>query len=269
MKKILFAALILCASIACKKQGAPAPKEHLLTKIFENEVLQFEFEYTSGKKLQKSRKYYTGSGALMWEDAYEYDGNGYPKQKMRTNGNGDKYLYKYECSSAGYIIKISIVPQQGQDSGKVTNWKSYTYNARNQVITINHYEDANTPEGYETLEYGNNGNLSVLKVYVEAPGDPELFLVWKFGGGNNRIGNGLRKAFVEPERTEFTFFDANSINVSRYSNNLVQQVYNYSMTDRHSEIAGQLAQQTITTKQTYPSAGTPEVNNMRYEYVEK
>src|SRR5688572_28195698 len=138
MKRLFFAILVLCASVSCKKEGAPAPKEHLLTSIFENDVLQQEFEYTAGKKLHKSREYYTGSGALMWEDAYEYDGKGYPKQKMRTNGNGDQYLYKYECNSAGYIIKISIIPQQGQDSAKVTSWKSYTYNARNQVITINH-----------------------------------------------------------------------------------------------------------------------------------
>jgi hypothetical protein len=269
MKRILFAAMVLCASVSCKKDGAPAPKEHLLTKIFENDILEYEFEYSSGKKLQRSRQYYTGSGALMYEDAYEYDGKGYPKQKMRTNSNGDKYLYKYECNSAGYIIKNSIIPQQGQDSGKVTSWKSYTYNARNQVITINHYEDANTPEGYEALEYAANGSLYTLKVFIEAPGGPELFLAWKFTGTTNRIGNGLRKAFVEPERTDFTFFDANSITVTRYSNNMAQQVYNYTMTNRHSEIAGQLAQQTIASKQTFPSATTPDVNNMRYEYVEK
>jgi hypothetical protein len=205
----------------------------------------------------------------MWEDAYEYDNKGYLKQKTRTNGAGDKYLYRFECNNAGYVIKISMVPLQGQDSGKIEFWSSYTYNARNQLIRINRYEGDNTAEGYETLEYADNGSLSILRVFVEEAAGAELLLGWKFNGATNRIGNGLRKAFVEPERTEFTFLDANSIYVSRYSNNLVQSVYNYTMTNRQSEIAGQLAQQTITGKQTFGVGGSPEVKNMRYEYVEK
>lgn len=269
MKRILFAVLIFSASISCKKQGAPAPKEFLLTNIFEDDKIQFEYEYGPGKRLKKVTKYYTGSGTVNWITTYEYDGSGYLKEKLMVNNSGEGVKFKFECNSAGHVIKGSRIPLNGADSGKVTNWTAYTYNGKNQLIQINYYSDNDDPEGYETLEYESNGGLSELKMYSEQAGGSKLQIKYHFNGVSNRIGQGLRRAFIEPDKKDLMFLDAKSIDISIYNSaGAVQSIYNYSMTGRQSEIAGQLSEQTITDKQTFPSASTPDVKKMRYEYVE-
>lgn len=267
MKRILIAALIFCVSVSCKKGGAPAPKEKLLSSIYEDDKLQYSFEYSSDKKLKKVRKFHNASLTPTYEDAYTYDANGFLKEKLRVVSLA-KTRYIYECNNAGMVIKISQIPLTGADSGKVTQWSTYTYNGSNQLIKINYYLDEDTPEGYQTLEYAGNGGLANHKSYVEKLGGSVLLVYWKFNGASNRVNPGMRKAFIEPDKTEFMLLDAKTIDVTIYSNGLTQTIHNYAMSDRASDGPGLLTKQTITSKQTFPAASIPAAKAMRYEYVE-
>lgn len=267
MKRILFAAFILCASIACKKQGAPAPKEKLLSSIYEDNKLRYSYEYRSDKKLKKVKKYADGAVDPVMEDTYEYDAAGNLKEKNRINFSiPSKFLY--ECNADGLVTKISVIDMSGADSGEVSQWSSYSYNARKQLVKINYYLGDDKPEGYETLEYYDEGGLAKIKAYVEGAGGSTLFVYWKYTGSSIRLSPGLMRAFIEPDKKEFMFMNAKSIDIELYAAGVVSSSTNHTMSDREAAAAGALGKQTITTKKTFPGIGPSTVKKMRYEYVE-
>lgn len=269
MKRILFAALIFCTSISCKKEGAPAPKENLLARVYENDKILCEYEYGAGKRLKKVTKYFSGSGTLNSITNYEYDGSGFLKEKTVTNNSDIHIKYKFECNSSGIVMKASKILLNGVDSGKITNWTAYTYNSKNQLVKTSYYVGDDSPDGYELLEYSDNGGLSTVKIFGQQAGGSKILISYHFNGVSNRMAQGIRRAFIEPDKKDLMYFDAKSFDIKSYnSGGAVQSLYNYSMSGRKSEMAGTISEQIITDQQTWPAASTPDVNKMRYEYVE-
>lgn len=267
MKRLLYPALIVCAFISCRKQGAPAPKEILLSKISDHNKVKYEFEYTTDNRLRTMKKYYNGSPVIT---TYEYN-NGSLSQAIKTNIYGvpvEKIIY--EWNNSGQMIKRTHIDIKGADSGKIVYYTSFTYNAKKQVIKVNNYLGDDTPGGYQTMEYADNGNILLLREYGEKPAGSILVYEWEYKGGTNRISPGIRKAWVEPFEKELPFFDATEIIHTTYEDGSVDTKYKYSMMSRKSEIPGHMSEQHMTYAMIDPvvwPAG--EQHAMTYEYIEQ
>jgi hypothetical protein len=268
MKRIAFFLLIFSAVASCKKEGTPAEKEKLLSKIYENHALQYEFEYSSDKRLKKVKRYNGGSVAPVATYEYQYDGKGQLIQKTSYNLSGKpttKFLYQW--TDQGQVAKYTAIDLSGADSGEVSYWGSYAYNEKKWIVKLNNFWPNDDPGGYHILEYNNNGALLERKSYSEKPGGSTLELEYDYVGAQNRIHPAFRKAFIEPANDDLPFYDAKSILYTNYHNGLIQTVHTYTMTDRKSE-AGVWVEQTITYQQTFGGGAGAEVRKMRYEYID-
>jgi hypothetical protein len=268
MKHIIFLLIVVAAIASCKKTGAPKPKETLLSKIFQNDTLTYEFEYSADRRLSRMKKYY--ADGFMREYTYEYDSEGSLKLKWLVNSSGKKtYKYIYETNSAGKAIKISQIPLTGADSGKVVYWSSFTYNAGGNPIRINNYMDDDVPAGYEILEY-DGGRLTERKQYGEKNGEAKMVFLSKYTGPTNRIHPGILKAWVEPFEPEMYFFSAEAIYISYYEDGDKENQHDFNLFSREAGPTGGLwSSQTISIKKSYPIP-LPIMDHryMRYEYVE-
>lgn len=268
MKTLAYTALVILILASCKKSGAPMPKEKLLAKIYENNELVKEFAYNADNRLKTVKTYKDGSVEPYLVDTYEYDSNGFLKEKNRV-ANGKLLKFLFQCNSAGQVIKMTTIDMYGIDSGKVHVWNGYTYNVQNRLIRMDLYESDDELLSYQELEYATNGGLVSILSYRLTMGEPELVQRWKFQGASGRVGPGMQKAFIEPDKKEFMNLDAKSYKVTTYAAGSIQSVTEVEMSGREAVGPGLLSKQTITLDNTFPIAGTPIVKNMRYEYVEQ
>lgn len=270
MKRLLFLLLIFSAVASCKKDGAPAVKEKLLSRIYEDDALRYEFEYSSDKKLKKLIRY-IGPGLVPNEiNLYEYDGKGQLKQKTLTNGS-DKPItkFQYTWTDQGQLAKYTATGLSGADSGKIAYWMSFAYNEKNWIVKMSEFLADDNLVGSQSMDYSDNGALLETRIYSEKPAGSSLVFLYEYTGANYRLHSAYWKAWVEPGEHNLIFFHATSFKITQYDDGVVKAAYTYTMSDRKSEAGGGLwDEQTITYKKTYPAGYSPEARKMRYEYTE-
>ena len=273
MKKMMLLVLIGSLAVSCKKNGSPGAKEQLLSKVYENDELLYAFEYRADRKLHRLKKYPSGSLTPNIIYEYEYDAKGRLQQKTYINGltgiPGVRFLY--ESNDAGQIVKRLAYDISGADSGKLSLWAAYSYNAQKRMVKENNYFGDDKPAGYRTWEYADNGTVLSIKAYGEKPSGSMLVELWECYGGAPQVDPGIIKAWVEPGETELLFFDADKIDITHYSDGSAHAKYRYLLSDRKTVgTAMQLSEQLITYVKVFPAAPSlVELRQMRYEYVEQ
>jgi hypothetical protein len=261
--------LIFSAVASCKKNGAPAVKEKLLSKMYQDDELRYEFEYSSDKKLKKVTKY---NGAFTPYEVYqyEYDGKGQLMQKIHSNGSGKpitKFLYTW--TDQGQVAKYTATELSGADSGKIEYWVSFAYNERKRLVKMSNFLADDNLVSSQSLEYNDNGALLEMRLYSEKPAGSSLVYLYEYTGANFRIHPSFMKAWIEPGESNLIFYHATGIKITQYDDGAVKSVHTYTMTDRKSDDPGAgWTEQTITYKKTFPAGFNPDIRKMRYEYIE-
>lgn len=270
MKQLLFLLLIISAVASCKKEGAPAVKEKLLSRIYQDDVLQYEFEYSSDQRLKKLMKFTGGSLTLFQVYLYEYDGKGQLKQKITTDGSGkpsSKLLYTW--TDQGQMVKYTATFLSGTDSGEVYHWVSFAYNERKKLIKITHFQDDDNPSSSQVLDYDDNGALLEMRSYSEKPEGSSLIYRYEYTGANFRIHPAFWKAWIEPGDLNLSYYHATSIKITQYDDGVVKTINTYAMSDRKTDDPSTgWKEQTITYQRTFPAGFNPDIRKMRYEYIE-
>lgn len=270
MKRILYLLLIFSAVASCKKEGAPATKEKLLSKIYQDNELRYEFEYSSDKKLKKVIRYY---GAFLTPNEihqYEYDGKGQLKQKTLTDGAGKPIAgFLYTWTDQGQVSKYTATALSGADSGKIDHWVSFAYNAGKRLVKMSNFLADDNLVSSQSLDYSDNGALLEMRLYSEKPAGSTLIYKYEYTGANFRIHPAFAKAWIEPGESNLIFYHATSFKVTQYDDGAVKSIQTYTMTDRKADDLGAgWTEQTITYKKTFPAGFNPDIRKMRYEYVE-
>ncbi len=270
MKRLLFLLLIFSAIASCKKEGSPKMKEKLLSKMYEDDALQYEFEYSSDKRLKKITRYIGAPLAPNEIYLYEYDGKGQLKQKTITNGSGKpitKFLYTW--TDQGQVAKYTATILSGADSGKINYWISFAYNERKRLIKMSNFLAGDLLISSYSMDYDDNGALLEMRIFSEKPEGSTLVYRYEYTGANYRLNAAFWKAWVEPDDQNLIFFHATGFKITQYDDGAVKAVYTYAMTDRKAEAgAGLWDEQTITYKKTFPAGLNPNARKMRYEYIE-
>lgn len=273
MKKAICLALFGLLVFACKKSGSPGAKEQLLSAVYENDELRYDFEYMADRKLSRLKKYPQGSLTANIIYEYKYEPDGRLQQKMYINGltgkPGTKYLY--EWNNAKQLVKRLAYNMSGADSGNLSMWAMYTYNADNRMIKENHYFADDKPAGYRVWEYAANGTVLFTRLYGEKPSGSTLVELWEYTGSTNQVNPAIKKAWVEPAETELLFFDAAKIDISKYVDGSVDTKHQYQMTGRKAiGPEAQWDEQHIHYLKTFPGVQILlDTRKMKYEYVEQ
>jgi YD repeat-containing protein len=270
MKQLAFLLLVAVMAVSCKKDGQDRPKEKLLSRIIENDIVVFEFEYDANNRLHKHKKFLFGSNTASVVYTYEYDSKGQLSQMIRTDASNtalEKTIYEY--STNGNLIKSTSIDHNGADSGEYTYHRAYIYGTGKRVIRINSYLGDFTPAGYVTFEYFDNGAISVRREYAEKVGGSTLMNEYESVGSGNRVHPSIKRAYVFPGDKEFEYYDADVIWFSVYEDGAVGDKWKNTMSQRKYE-AGLLTAQRIGFQKTLPVLN-PVVQYLdyKYEYVEQ
>src|SRR5688500_12649933 len=88
MKKALFFFLLGGLLITCKKDNSSKQHGTALTKIFQNDVLIYEFEYSDQNRVVRLKGYDESTGNFQYASGYEYDNAGnVVREDLYSSGN--------------------------------------------------------------------------------------------------------------------------------------------------------------------------------------
>src|SRR5688572_13135084 len=155
MKKILPVLLIAVSCFACKKDKSDS-KQLLLSKVYEDGLLKYEYLYSSDKKPQRRNVYGTGTGQSVFAGfrLYLYE-NGLPKEVSDFNKDNDFY-----------------------------NKYTVQYDLNKRPSRLDYYNSSNTLYTYYTLDYNANGKFAGYSAYLVATNKKTLEAEFKYDQQN-------------------------------------------------------------------------------------
>jgi hypothetical protein len=256
---------------SCKKDKSPA-KKLWLSKVFRNDLLNYEFFYAGDKKLLRKNNFKTSQG-----------------QSVYTGFR----LYQYNTD--GLVNEITDFNKDNQLVKKTTP----VYNINKKVSRLDFMGDDNVLLSYYLFEYGNNGSLFKYTFYNAATNKKglEARFTYDAGGFLTKI---IRQDFTNnnpvlydsstysisrtlpphwnyyemqpviglPAPTgESTFFEMIIGNSFHYNNDLPPRKTTKTFSNKINDEDGYLLSQTIFTK---IEEGTTTTTNsvMTYEYIQ-
>jgi hypothetical protein len=270
MKKYALLLSVLFLLFSCKKHKETiAPiTEPALSKVFENNILQTEYFYSSSKKVERVN-YYDDNGLFVFAFLYSYntDGNVLLKKQVDIQ-NKVSYQTIYTWLKKDKISKEEDMPMYGTDSAKITTRKKYEYDL-NSRISKRIWTDIQTdkPTDWQECSYYENGDLKSFESY-DNPVAPKLKAKYLYSLPAIAAPQNLLKFTTEPIDLSLLTYNTEEQKHFFYDNaGIITSEFTTVRTGTNRNSNGLIISQLQTRKYQKPVKPSVEVK-VRYEYIE-
>lgn len=274
MKKIALSqftlAVVLCIT-SCNDETKPAlPKETVLSKVFQDNKLELEYQYNSNKQLEQIRDFELLTGQLNYFSKFEYDTRGFLQNLTSYDASGKATsTSQYLKDSDGKFISSEFITLIGADSGKVVHRHKYQYNKAGHISKQAwHNADTDAEESYTAFFYYPSGNLERYEYYWTVNPSPKKSYEVRYVPDGQPLPESISERRGYPinfdlfrlvaDKIEYELFDTALGTTSEYQEVISNRIYNSR---------GFITEQTITYKYILPEK-PDKVINMKYEYIE-
>jgi hypothetical protein len=268
MRKALLLLFVAGFFITCKKDKSPSvAKETVLSKVFFNNTLVYEFIYSPQKQMTRYNEYDEKTGKFEYASGLEYDAGGrMVKENQYNSTNKLTGQVVYTWLPGGGLSHHQYKSLSGADSGQFTNRVNYSYDGAGRV-SQRAWVDLVSSVVYTSADYSyyNSNNLRSSAVYYYY-GAPELQWKTDYTDGNP-IPSSLLKYKSWP--INFYLFDlvTGERHFTSYNNGTLNGESKEIFSDRKYDNAGFLISQTITRKNILPLSPNVVIQ-AKYEYIQ-
>lgn len=263
---------VLCIT-SCKDDPEPKPSlpsEMVLSKVFRDGKLEFEYRYSESKQLEQIREYELSTGLLVYFTEFQYDNRGFLEKEVGYNEN-EKAISskKYLKNGSGQFLSSDFIPLVGDDSGQVTTRYKFEYNKAGYISKESWYDpETDTEKSYRSYYYYPNGNLERYEYYWSVVPAPEKAFETRYSSAGQTLPENIYKHrgyainfwmyYFVAEKIEYEIFDSALSPAGEYHEVIGDRIYNSQ---------GLITAQTITYKYILP-AQPDEVISITFEYIE-
>jgi hypothetical protein len=264
---IFFSFVLACLITACKKEKSPG-KETVLSKIYQDNKLLYEFVYSSQKRMVRLNTYDELTGQFDYANAFEYDEAGtLVSEKSYGQSNKLSAQVMYTSDATKKILYHEYMDLSGSDSGHITVQVHYSYDASGRVSQQTWIDPVTKDtNSFRTLTYYRNGNLKNIDSYFYYL-SPSLQYKLKYFPEGEPLPESIIRHRGYP--VNFLLYDlvAGEKHSFNYNDDQVVGERKEIFSNRQYDDKGYLLRQTLTKKNITP-AGADQVIEMRYEYLQ-
>jgi hypothetical protein len=162
---LLITSVIVCLCLSCKKDKVNIP-QRFLSKVYEDGLMQTEYNYSADKKPSRRNDYVTGSGQSVLSSyrLYKYTADGLLAEVTSFNAD-NKFLYRYilQYDANKHIVHMDDV----KSDNSVQYIHLYDYDANGRITKANYDVPNSTKKILETIYiYNEKGNLKGINRYA-------------------------------------------------------------------------------------------------------
>ncbi|GAB3019355.1 hypothetical protein GCM10027051_25550 [Niabella terrae] len=268
---ILYAGLMILLDSGCSKNASvnsnnkALPENKLLSKVFVNQKLTSEIQYSEAKIIKSINQY--EEGQFEGSETWEYDSDGMLSQKWFVDANGDfQVVWAYEYSDDGKLSRWLVYKNLFDDP---TYGSSFEYDAEGRLAARYYYspDEPDKIHSYITQDYDSYGNLLAIKGYmIQEDASVYQYLEQNFQYQEPKRIASIRKALGDylsmnlmqlNSSTTYHNYDANGALISAYK----------TKTKLEFSDDGLPATSNIEVEQIVPQAPT-KTATVSYEYIE-
>jgi hypothetical protein len=277
MKQSFKITALVCVAISiffasCKKDKSPA-KQLWLSKVFRNDLLNYELFYDADKKPLRKDNYNTSQGQSVYTGfrLYQYNTDGWVNEIADFNKNSQ--LIKKTTLVYNINKKVTRLDLRGDDNTLISYYL-FEYNADDNLVKYNFYNASTNKKGLEArFTYDAGGFLTKIIRQSFSNNNALLYdsstysinrtlpLHWNYYEMQPVIG-------LPAPTGESTFFEMIIGNSFHYNNDLPARKTTKVLSNKVNDEDGYLLSQTISTKTE--EGGPPTITNavMKYEYIQ-